>query len=199
LGTKEWIDENGAIAGKYFKGPLLEITVPELEKISALTTPNQVLGVFKKAADTTFIATGQVNLMLDSIQDPGNLGTIIRIADWFGIGSIICSNHCADIYNPKVVQSTMGSLGRVGIVYTDLLDWIHHHPEVKLFATSLGGKNLYSFNKISSGVIVIGNESKGVQDEILGLAYEQVTIPKYGQAESLNVAVATGIVLSHLL
>jgi RNA methyltransferase, TrmH family len=198
LGTQEWLHQNEALLRKYYHGPLAVVEAYELEKISALTTPNQVLVVFKKAAAVSIVAKGKINLLLDNIQDPGNLGTIIRIADWFGISNIICSAHSAEMYNPKVVQSTMGSLGRVNVLYTDLAAWVQQHADIKIFAAALNGKEVKEFGRLKEGLIVIGNESKGISEEILHLAGERITIPKFGEAESLNAAVATGIILSHL-
>ena len=171
----------------------------ELEKISALSTPNQVLAIFKKAAAPAITVQGKINLLLDNIQDPGNMGTIIRIADWFGISNIICSAHSAEMYNPKVVQSTMGSLGRVNVIYTDLAQWIQQQQPVKVYAAALNGKAMQQFGGLKEGLIVIGNESKGISEAILQMANERITIPKFGEAESLNAAVATGIILSHLV
>ncbi|MGB4844794.1 MAG: RNA methyltransferase, partial [Ferruginibacter sp.] len=139
-----------------------------------------------------------ITLALDTIQDPGNLGTIIRIADWFGIANIVCAAGTADIYNPKVVQSTMGSLGRVNIVYTDLPVWLMRNKKIKIYSASLDGKDVKSFGRLKEGIIVIGNEANGVSDEVLQMVDAKITIPKIGEAESLNAAVATGIILSHL-
>lgn len=179
--------------------PLTIINQSELERISFLSTPNLVLGIFKKPTAPEIIDfSSGISLMLDDIQDPGNMGTIIRIADWFGINHIICSASTADAYAPKVVQSTMGSIARVHIFYEDLDKFINEHPDVKLYVTSLKGKPVQELNKIKKGMIVIGNESKGVSPSIIQLAYQQITIPKRGNAESLNASVATGIILSHL-
>ena len=141
---------------------------------------------------------GQISLALDTIQDPGNLGTIIRIADWFGIANIICSENCADIYNPKVVQSTMGSFGRVEVVYTSLVEFLNRNNSVPIYAAALNGKKVDELKGLKEGIILIGNESKGISIEIMQMATEKITIPKFGMAESLNAAVATGIILSHL-
>jgi TrmH family RNA methyltransferase len=199
LGTTEWLSNHEVFLRKHYSGPLQEVEIQELEKISALSTPNQVLAIFSKAAEASLSVTGNISLVLDTIQDPGNLGTIIRIADWFGVKNIICSPHCADMYNPKVVQSTMGSLGRVNILYTDVIEFIRQHPGIKVYAAALDGKPVHQFNGIKEGLILIGNESKGISEELLQLSAEKITIPKMGEAESLNAAVATGIILSHLL
>lgn len=172
----------------------------ELEKISALSKPNQVLAVFeKKAKNPSPQIENKITLVLDDIQDPGNLGTIIRIADWFGIENIICSPHTADMYNPKVVQSTMASLQRVNLIYTDVLQWLIGQKTIKKYAAALNGQPLKSFGKLQEAIIIIGNESKGISEAVLKQANEQITIPRIGEAESLNAAVATGIILYELL
>jgi len=172
-----------------------EIKEHEMEKISALATPSNVLGVFKKkSAYENPSLKNKITLVLDDIQDPGNLGTIIRNADWFGVENIICSKGTADAYNPKVVQSTMASLGRVQLLYTDIEDWLKKTP-VKKYAAALHGKDLHLVGKPTEAIIIIGNESKGISAKILSLADEKITIPRFGSAESLNAAVATGIIL----
>jgi RNA methyltransferase, TrmH family len=200
-GTKQWIDEYGAMRHKPGRNniAITEITDDELGKISQLTTPNQVLAIVKKSAVPSFHAKDAVTLVLDALQDPGNVGTIIRIADWFGISQIVCSRDCADVYNPKVVQSTMGSIARVHVLYTDLPSWLEAQGAIRIYAAALKGKDIATMEKIKEGIIVIGNESKGVSNEIMGLAEEKITISKKGKAESLNAAVATGIILSHLI
>ncbi len=198
FGTAAWLHENEALIRKYFSGPLQTVQQYELEKISTLSTANQVLAVFDKPAAKIFSPKNNISIMLDDIQDPGNMGTIIRTADWFGIANIICSPHSADIYNPKVVQSTMGSIARVNVVHDNLADWIKQNQPVKIFAAALDGKNIAAIKGIKEGIIIIGNESKGISGELLQLADEKITIAKFGSAESLNAAVATGIILSHL-
>lgn len=179
---------------------LVEADEKDLEKISQLTTPNQVLAVIKKFDVPAQIQTRDaVSLVLDTIQDPGNLGTIIRIADWFGIEQIVCSNDCADCYNPKVVQSTMGSIARVNVFYTDLAVWLMDQKDVFIYAAALEGQNVSAMKKITEGLIVIGNESKGISPSIVELVDVKITIPRKGSAESLNAAVATGIILSHIV
>jgi TrmH family RNA methyltransferase len=168
----------------------------ELEKIATYSTPNNVVAVFEKnIPDENFAVKNNITLVLDGIQDPGNLGTIIRTADWFGIKNIVCSKNTADKYNPKVVQSTMASLANVNIVYTDLGKWLTQHQSVKKIAATLGGADLKSYTSIKESIIIIGNEANGITPEILQLADEKVTIPRIGMAESLNAAVATAIIL----
>ena len=199
VGLDNWLGQNEAIIRKYYEGPLQVVEEFELAKVSTLSAPNQVLAIFKKLPEVTITAKGKVSLALDTIQDPGNLGTIIRIADWFGIQSIICSEQCADMYNAKVVQSTMGSLGRVHIEYTNLSRWLKRNDTIKIYAAALNGKKVSDLKGLKEGIIVIGNESKGISEEIMQLCTERITIPKTGAAESLNAAVATGIILSHIL
>jgi RNA methyltransferase, TrmH family len=171
----------------------------ELQKISSLSTANTVVTVLKKRNQDFEIKTSaKITLVLDTIQDPGNLGTIIRIADWFGVKNIVCSIGCADMYNAKVVQSTMGSLGRVNVIYTDLTKWLQQNNKIKIYSASLEGKDVKDFRKLNEGILIIGNEANGVSDEVMKLVNEKITIPKIGEAESLNAAVATGIILSHV-
>jgi TrmH family RNA methyltransferase len=193
---KEWIDENPNASGHT---DIIEVSVAELEKISQLTTPNQVLGIIEKIQwKNDPEIKGNISLALDTIQDPGNMGTIIRLADWFGIKNIFCSVECADVYSPKVVQSSMGSISRVRVEYTDILSWARENNDVRIYAAVLGGRDVTKMEKISEGIIIIGNESKGINKEIVKLANVHVTILGKGKAESLNAAAATGIILSHL-
>jgi RNA methyltransferase, TrmH family len=195
----EWITANATIAMKYSIGAVIAIKDFELEKITALSTSNKVLAVFeKKQQAATPDLANKITLALDTIQDPGNLGTIIRIADWFGVDNIICSPGCADMYSPKVVQSTMGSLARINMVYTDIATWIKDNGNIMVYAATMQGKDVRALSKIKEGIIIIGNEGKGINEELLSLAKENITIPKMGEAESLNAAVATGIILSHV-
>ena len=179
---------------------LLEVDENDLGKISQLTTPNKVLAVIKKFEALPDIQTkGTVSLVLETVQDPGNLGTIIRIADWFGVEQIFCSIDCADMYNPKVVQSTMGSIARVNICYTDLAIMLREQKDVFIYAAALEGQNVTAMKKVTEGLVIIGNESKGISPAIFELVDVKITIPRKGNAESLNAAVAAGIILSHIV
>ena len=192
--VKEWIEANQPLSQKI---SAVEISHVELERLSHLQTPNQVIAVLKKLPSEKPDASS-FTLYLDTIQDPGNFGTIIRIADWFGVKDIVCSPGCADLYNPKVVQSTMASIARVNVYYDAKGEWLKEQ-KVPVFAATLNGTSLYKHSKAQKGILVIGNESKGISGAILQYATEKITIPKKGEAESLNAAVATGIILSHLL
>ncbi len=196
-GVKNWLNNNDTLLKNLNKGDIYNVEPFELEKISALSTPNQVLAVVQKIPFQSSNVTG-VQILLDDIQDPGNLGTIIRTADWFGIKKIICSNATADLYNSKVIQSTMGSILRVQLEYTDLVSWCSQNSHIKIYAAALKGRSVYDCNPEENMALLIGNESKGVREELLNLATQKITIPGNGLAESLNAAVATGIILSHL-
>lgn len=197
--VSEWMNRNQDLFSHLSEANKIEVNDMDLKKISLLTTPNLVLAIFYKKENQQPGVKGKLSIMLDGIQDPGNMGSIIRNADWFGIENIICSNDCVECYNPKVVQSTMGSLARVNIVYTDLKDFLELNKEIKTFAATLNGENISTYKKIKEGIILIGNESKGVSEDLLNLCSNKITIPKYGGAESLNAAVASGIILSHLI
>jgi TrmH family RNA methyltransferase len=174
------------------------ISDAELKRLSALQAPNQVLAIIRQASTQKLNVLKGFCLYLDAIQDPGNLGTIVRIADWFGVQNIVCSAGCADVYNTKVVQSSMASIARVAVYYDVEDNWLQNRRE-PIYAATLQGKPLQQFQKQSTGILIIGNESAGISEAKLALATERVTIPKKGGAESLNAAVATGIILSHLL
>lgn len=178
------------------------ITEEELHKISFLQHPQKVLAVFEiPKAQLTLNITQHLTLALDGIRDPGNLGTIIRIADWFGISHIFCSLDTADLYNPKVVQATMGSIAHVQVVYTDLLKLFYTlPPSYPIYGTLLDGENIYEQELTQEGIIVMGNEGNGISTEIRQLINKRLLIPDFhadGQrAESLNVAIATAITCS---
>ncbi len=183
-----------------------EINANELSKISSLTTPNQVLAICEIPSYNinSLELNAKLTLALDNIKDPGNLGTIIRIADWFGIEAIICSNETTDAYNPKVIQSTMGSISRVNVLYTDLSNFIklERNKKNNIYAAVLDGKNIYEQHK-SNGIIVIGNESVGISQDVLANITHKIRIPSFshlkqfsGEADSLNAAIATAIICS---
>ncbi|MEO8962928.1 MAG: RNA methyltransferase [Ginsengibacter sp.] len=196
---KEWLLENDALLKRITSENIFETEDHWLKSISLLKNPNKVLAVFKKKPSSAIPdPKGKISLMLDFLQDPGNMGTLIRIADWFAIEDIICSDNCVDCYNPKVVQSAMGSLARVNIFYTDLASFVTTNRQVPLYATTLSGTPIFDLPKIEEGIILIGNEGHGVHEDLLPMASSQITIPRYGHAESLNAAVAAGIILSQL-
>ena len=181
------------------------ISDSDLKKISALTTANDCLAVFKIPFSRNFGAAQDDNkknsgleLALYNIKDPGNMGTIIRLCDWFGISKLVCTDGTVDVYNPKVVQATMGSLARVEVLYTDLPSYLKN-AKVEIFGTFMDGENIYKNELPTSGIIVMGNEANGISAEIENLVTQKISIPRFGNlqvTESLNVATATAIILS---
>jgi TrmH family RNA methyltransferase len=195
---RSWLLENESLLKKINSENIFETDDHWLQSISLLKTPHKVVAVFeKKNFEDIPNLSKKISLMLDDLQDPGNLGTLIRIADWFAVENIICSENSVDCYNPKVVQSTMGSLSRVNVFYTDLFSFIPKN-KIPVFATTLNGTSIYELPKIKEGIILIGNESKGIHEDLLKIISQQITIPKLGHAESLNAAVAGGIILSKI-
>ena len=190
---------------------VIRIKENELQRISSLSTPNEVLAVCEIPNYKLEVAAiaGKLSLVLDTIQDPGNLGTIIRIADWFGIENIICAPETVEVYNPKVIQATMGSISRVKVHYANLLRFLdemkNHSPEVKIYGALLDGENLYEAKLSKTGLLVIGNESKGISSEIIPCIGSKIRIPSFtaagsgpaapvSSAESLNAAIATSVI-----
>nr|WP_067058090.1 RNA methyltransferase [Mucilaginibacter sp. L294] len=177
-----------------------EISLNDLQKISALKNPADAIATVNipQWNDLNHITLkNKFSLVLDGVQDPGNLGTIIRTADWFGITNIICSEDTVDAYNPKVVQATMGSLARVNVTYTNLAGLISA-AKLPVFGALLNGDNIYSTNFGTEGLLVMGNEGNGIRPDIQALVTKAITIPRIGKAESLNVAIATAICCSEL-
>jgi RNA methyltransferase, TrmH family len=169
----------------------------DLKKLSALATPNSCLAVFKIPEEKKIIESGLI-LVLDSIRDPGNLGTILRLCDWFGIHQLVCSKETVDIYNPKVVQATMGSITRVNVNYVDLKAFVTQ-TKLPVFGTFMDGENIYTLTLPQEGIIIMGNEANGISEELENWISNRLTIPRFGsiqKTESLNVATATAIILS---
>ncbi|RZK23188.1 MAG: RNA methyltransferase [Flavobacterium sp.] len=179
---------------------LFEVNNAEIDKISTLQTPQGILAVVELPKIEQFdpsVLKGKFTIVLDGIQDPGNLGTIIRTADWFGISQIICSEDTADAYNPKTVQASMGSLSRVKLSYLSLPEIIKN-LNLPVFGAFLDGKNIYDISWGDEGLVILGNEGQGISDELRALVDKKVTIPRSGEAESLNVAISTAIFCSEI-
>ena len=176
-----------------------EVTSEELNKISTLTNPQGVLAVFVIPEYDLPLEDmrGRYALALDNVQDPGNLGTIIRTADWFGIDTLICSKDTADIYNPKVVQASMGSLARMKIKYCDLSSFLPEYPYA-VYGALLEGESIYETEFAEEGVVILGNEGHGIRDDVSQYVTKKITIPRAGRAESLNVAISSAIICSEL-
>lgn len=175
----------------------IEVSEQELKKISSLKTPNKVIALFKIPVQKNSSSSGLI-VALDAINDPGNLGTIIRLCDWFGIDQLLCSKETVDCYNTKVVQSSMGSLTRVAISYIDLKEYLTS-VSIPVFIADMDGDNIYEMKPPTSAVLVMGNEANGISNSIKQIVSTKITIPRYGNSqltESLNVATATAILLS---
>lgn len=176
-----------------------EVSDSQLAQISLQKNPQQAFAVFyQPAADDNIDISGQLVLALDGVQDPGNMGTIVRLADWYGIRHIFCTHDTADIYNPKVVQATMGAIARVNTHYVDLASFLRQNNKIPTYGTLLDGENIYRQEITSDGIIVMGNEGNGIRPEIEKLITRKLFIPNYPPehetSESLNVAIATAII-----
>lgn len=197
-GVEEWVGANASHLPSSCQ--VDTVTEDELRKVSFLETPQQVLAIFRQPEyDASLSSAAKENLCiaLDDVQNPGNLGTIVRLADWFGIEHIFCSKGSADIYNPKTVQATMGGIARVKVHYVELADELRN-LDAPIYGTFLDGENIYSKNLTQNGVIIMGNEGRGVSAEVGATVNERLYIPNYPAgretSESLNVAIATAIV-----
>jgi RNA methyltransferase, TrmH family len=194
--TDQWLQMNGTIQAD----EIVEVASDELKQISNQKSPQGVLAVFRKHEFLLKVEdlTSKLSLALDDVQDPGNLGTIIRIADWFGIKDVICSLHSADAYGPKTVQATMGALARVKVHYVDLTSFLSDCKELPIYGTFMDGESIYDKELSATGIIVMGNEGNGISDSVRNLVSEKLLLPNYpfGEhtSESLNVGVATALV-----
>lgn len=191
------IDDAALHLSKKHETVFHHITPTELKKISFLKTPQTALALFKIPTQVANTRQG-VTVLLDDVRDPGNLGTIIRLCDWFGVKSLICSSQTVDCYNPKVVQATMGSLSRISISYTDIQDYLEEEHRA-IYGTFMDGEMIYTASLPKEAVIVMGNEANGISEAIEQLVTHKIAIPRFGQlqkTESLNVATATAICLS---
>ena len=197
--TANWLAKNDLIVDN-----IEQINERDLVSISSLKTPNQIIGVFEKKnfeLDLNSLAD-EVSVFLENVSNPGNFGSIIRTCDWFGVKQIICSNKSVDMYNPKVVQSSMGSLARVSIKYVDDNDFFSILKQKNIFTlvSDLNGKNVFNQNNLSNGIICFGIESRGVSAKLKKIASQKITIPKKTKnCESLNLSVSFGIIISQLL
>lgn len=205
-GIKEFLDSKFELVSlfsatnefKVSEDKYFSLDEPALRKISFLSNPQDGLAIFKIPENQEIEVEGLV-LALDGIRDPGNLGTIIRLCDWFGIEELVCSKDTVDCYNPKVVQASMGSLTRVKVHYIDLPKFLSENDKLPIFGTLLEGSNVYASNLPQSGIIIMGNEANGISKEVKDFVSHKLNIPQFGkvqETESLNVATATAIVLS---
>lgn len=199
--TKTWIETNYELL-KLYEGRYFDVKVAEMKKISTLNTPSPVLLIadYKSATVDLQLALQDWTLYLDGIQDPGNLGTILRIADWFGMAHVFRSPLSVDLYNPKVIQSSMGAFLRVDCPQLALEEIKKTVPQITLYGTFMEGENIFELGALPKGIIIIGNEGKGISVEVQSKIERRLSIPAEGKqgAESLNAAVATGIVCAVL-
>ncbi len=198
LATAEWALRYPFPIAAHPEAVLHIVSEDELAAVSSLKTANQVMLIIQLPEPGHMPFVNEWYIALDDLQDPGNMGTIIRIADWFGIRNIVCSAGCVDAYNPKVVQSAMGGHLRVAIHEADLELFLKASPLPKIAAT-LDGENVYKTSRAEAGVLIIGNESKGISPRIAAMATQKVMIPRKGGAESLNAGVSAGILCALLL
>lgn len=196
--TQPWADRLSQFPA--LQCPVSVIDVKILNRISQLKTPNEVLALVKipQQMDIGVVKNG-VTVVLDQLQDPGNLGTIIRTCDWFGVTNIVCSTDTVDAFNHKTVQSAKGSLLRLNISYTDLCAFLSNQEHLPIYAAVLGGRSIHEVSFQQPAILVIGNEANGISNEVIKIATDKITIPKIGKAESLNAAIATAIILSNMV
>lgn len=203
VATSEWLDSNAAVIASLCAADteICTVTDEELRKVSFQEAPQQVLAVFQQpqwTADINRVAQRSLCLALDDVQNPGNLGTIVRLADWFGIEHIFCSLNSVDIFNPKVIQATMGALAHVQVHYVDLPAVLATVCSTPIYGTSLSGDNIYTASLETHGLIIMGNEGKGISQSTQSFVTKQLYVPNYPQGrpatQSLNVAIATAIV-----
>lgn len=207
IATGEWIDDN-IISQSYknisIEGKLYNASRQEISKVSSLSTPPDVIAVYRMPEPNSSKwekdITNRLTIVLDGIQDPGNLGTIIRSADWFGVHHILASKTTVDLFNAKTIQATMGAISRVKILYDDIKTILMKYPDLPVYGTLLDGENIYSADLKQKGFIIFGNEGKGITDSLRKLVTESLFIPSYPKgvntSESLNVAMAATITLA---
>lgn len=177
----------------------IEVSKSEIEKMGTLSSNDQAIAVFHQKALPEFVMGEEIVLVLSDVNDPGNLGTIIRIADWYGIKKIIASPTTVDVYNSKVISATKGSFARVQVYYQDLEQFFENHSGVPVLGADLHGENVHTFSFPVKGILLMGSESHGIHPTLKQYITQNVTIPKYGDAESLNVGVATAVILDNWL
>ena len=205
-GIKEFVKSDYELdsiysTGESFNVPddyINKIDEQSLKKISSLKTPQKALAMFRIPASREIDLEG-LTVVLDGVRDPGNLGTIIRLCDWFGVKNLICSSDTVDCYNPKVVQATMGSLSRVSVHYTALNKFLHSNRNIPVLGTLLEGENVYTTKIPDAAIVIFGNEANGISEDIQKFISQKINIPQFGElqeTESLNVATAAAIVLS---
>lgn len=196
--TGSYINQQGVLLRQHnLLSLVIETSEDELKKAGTLLSNNSVIAMVEcKPSMVPEIAKNELILLLDNVGDPGNLGTILRVADWYGIKNVICSPDCADFYNPKVIAATMGSFARVNVSHTELSTYLSAQTK-PIYGAFLAGENIHQAQLANSAFIVMGSESHGISTEVEVFISDKITIPNFGRAESLNVALATGIILDN--
>lgn len=206
IATQEWWQENNALQS--LAKECYEVSRQEMDRVSLLHAPQDVLGVFSLPSPDDSCPkanASRLSILLDEVQDPGNVGTIIRTADWFGIRDIYCAPGTADCFSPKVVQATMSALGRVRMHYfksrNNYLQWLDNNDTMPLYGTFLEGENIYQKKLVTKGLLIMGNEGRGISEDVAQRVNEKILIPAFAEehVESLNVGIATAICLSEIL
>ncbi len=195
--TADWLQDKSSKLFSSGIKEIVEVDEVELKSISNLSTPNKVIALIE-IHETEIDFSSDLILLLDSIRDPGNLGTIIRIADWYNVKTIICSEDCVDVYNTKVIQASMASIIRTNVHYKDLKQLLTSQTSRHSYAAVLNGKSVHQLQFEKPSFLVIGNESSGINENIISMINHQISIPKFGKAESLNASVAAGIILDNM-
>lgn len=198
VATAQWLQDNVKLTDKHNEAIVASVSEQELQTISQLQKANEVLLVVYRDNDNATLPAGEWCIVLDTLQDPGNMGTIIRIADWFGIKHVIATPDSVDFYNSKVIQAAMGGHLRVQLHSAAILNFIAQ-SDMPVYAAALDGDSIYNLKDVKPGVIVIGNESKGISAAVMQQATKKITIPRIGGAESLNAAVSAGIICALLI
>jgi TrmH family RNA methyltransferase len=182
---------------KHIAEKILEVKKTELEKLGTLSSNDKAIGIFHQKEIPAFSLGNEIVLALSDVNDPGNLGTILRIADWYGITKIVASKNTVDVYNPKVISATKGSFARVQVYYEDLNQFLENHQGIAVLGADLSGEDVHTYAFPDQGILLMGSESHGIHPSLEKYITQKITIPRYGHAESLNVGIATAIVLDN--
>ncbi len=174
-----------------------EVKKTELEKLGTLSSNDKAIGIFHQKEVPAFSLENEIVLALSDVNDPGNLGTIVRIADWYGVKKIVASKNTVDVYNPKVISATKGSFARVQVYYEDLKSFLENHQDVPVLGADLAGENVHTYKYPEQGILLMGSESHGIHSDLEKYITQKITIPRYGHAESLNVGIATAVILDN--
>ena len=196
LATSEFLADHPEVT-KSHGGYILEVKKDELSKFGTLSSNDKAIGIFHQKPEQAFAMQDEIVLVLSDVNDPGNLGTIIRIADWYGIKTIVASKNTVDVYNPKVISATKGSFSRVDVQYEDLGTFLDRYAGVPVLGADLSGENVHTFKYPAKGFLLMGSESHGIHPDLAQRITQKITIPRYGSAESLNVGIATAVILDN--